>query len=107
MKLSELHACDGCGKQIAPQFYIVRSSLAVFSPNAANATLGLTTMFGGALALAEAMSPDPEVVKIAGEFDKSLWNEFLLCQMCYMGEVNLAMLCEKRAEAKSEDKEAA
>ena len=56
-------------------------------------------MFGGALALAEAMSPDPEVVKIAGEFDKSLWNELFLCQKCYMGDVNIALLNDKRGDA--------
>ena len=103
MKLSELRPCDCCGGKIAPNFYVVRGSLAVFSPQAANATLGLTTMFGGALALAEAMSPDPEVVKVAGEFDKSLWSELFLCQTCYMGNVNLAMIGERRSEAK-EDK---
>ena len=99
MKLSELRPCDCCGKQIAPQFYVVRSSLAIFSPHAARATLGLNTMFGGALALAEAMSPDPEVVKLAGDHDKSLWNELFLCQACYMGDVNIALLNDKRGDA--------
>lgn len=104
MKLSELRPCDCCGGKIAPNFYVVRGSLAVFSPHAANATLGLATMFGGALALAEAMSPDSEVVKIAGEFDKALWNEIFLCQSCYMGDVNLAMISEKRSEAKETER---
>lgn len=99
MKLSEVRPCDCCGGKIAPNFYVVRGSLAVFSPQAANATLGLTQMFGGALALAEAMSPDPEVVKIAGEFDKSLWHELFLCQSCYMGDVNIALLNDKRGDA--------
>lgn len=102
MKLSEVRPCDNCGGKIAPQFYLVRGTLALFSPQAANATLGLATMFGGALGLAEVMSPDAEAVKLAGDFDKRLWNEFLLCQMCYMGEVNLAMLGEKRVEAREE-----
>ena len=105
MKLSEVRPCDCCGGKIAPQFYLVRGSLAIFSPQAANATLGLTQMFGGALALAEAMSPDSEVVKVAGEFNKELWSEFLLCQECYMKPVNLAMLGEKRAEVEERKRE--
>ena len=107
MKLSELRPCDCCGEKIAPQFYVVRSSLAIFSPNAARATLGLNTMFGGALALAEAMSPDPEVVKLAGDHDKRLWSEFFLCSKCHMGDVNLALLNDKRSDATEEQSAAA
>ena len=102
MKLSQIRPCDYCGGKIAPQFYVVRGSLAIFNPIAANATLWLTTMFGGALSLAEAMSPDSEVVKIAGEFDKSLWSEFFLCQKCYMGEVNISLLNDKRGDAEEQ-----
>jgi histidinol-phosphate/aromatic aminotransferase/cobyric acid decarboxylase-like protein len=38
------------------------------------------------------MSPDPEVVKLASDHDKSLQSELFLCQTCYMGDVNLALL---------------
>lgn len=105
MKLSEIRPCDNCGGKVAPQFYLVRGTLALFSPQAANATLGLTQMFGGALALAEAMSPDPEVVKLASDHDKSLQSELFLCQTCYMGDVNLALLNDKRADAEERKRE--
>lgn len=99
MKLSDLRACDCCGGKIAPQFYVLRSSLALFVPRAANATLGLAQMFGNtreALAIAEVMSPEPEVVKIAGDEMKELWLELFLCFDCAMKPVNLAEIAERR-----------
>lgn len=98
MKLSELRPCDNCGGIVAPQFYIVQTSLAIINPQAANATLGLTQMFGGHLALAEAMSPDAEAVKIAGEFNKELWTELRVCAKCYMQPLNLAEIAECNSE---------
>ncbi|SRR5258708_3762143 len=98
MKLSELRPCDNCGGIVAPQFYIVRSSLAIINPQSANATLGLTQMFGGHLALAEVMSPDADAVKIAGEFNKELWIELRLCRDCYMSDINLAEVAERNSD---------
>ena len=108
MKLSELRPCDNCGGIIAPQFYVVRTSLAIIDAQAANATLGLTQMFNGALGLAEAMSPMPDAVKIAGEFDKSLWVEDFLCRDCFMTKgINLAQLGEATSERQAEKEKTA
>jgi len=95
MKLSELRPCDNCGGPIVPIFYVVRSSIAVFNADATNQNLGLMKMFRGSLALAETMSSQPEIVKIGGDEDKQLWVEIYLCQNCYIGDVNLALLAEK------------
>ena len=105
MKLSELRPCDKCGGIVAPQFYIVRTSLAIINPQSANATLGLTQMFGGHLALAEAMSPDADAVKIAGEFNKELWTELRLCTACYMSDLNIAEIAERQADERERKRE--
>jgi hypothetical protein len=103
MKLSEIRPCDSCGGKIAPIFYQVRVSMAFFKERAVNATLGLNQIFGGrALALAEAMSPDPECVVIASDQEPSLETVLILCQNCYCSGVNLAMLAESRSHAKEE-----
>ena len=97
MKLSELRKCDSCKGILAPrgQFYVVRVSLAIASPKAYNQVMGLAAIFGGALGLAEAMSPDEHVIKIAGDEDKNLLDEMLICQECYMmRDLNLAQLAE-------------
>lgn len=95
MKLSQLRPCDNCGGPIAPIFYVVRTSIAVFNANATNENLGLMQMFQGSLVLAETMSSQPDAVKIGGEEDKKLWTEIYLCQHCYIDNVNLAVLGEK------------
>ncbi len=94
MKLSQLKPCASCGGKIAPVFYVVRVSLAIVTP-AANTTLGLNQMFRGNLALAEVFTSEPHPVKVAGDEDPNLMTELLLCQDCYMSEVNLAVLAEK------------
>lgn len=102
MKLSELRPCDKCGGKIAPVFYVVRVSLAVVTP-AANTTLGLNQMFHGNLALAEVFTSEPHPVKVAGDEDLNLMTELFICQNCYVGEVNLAMLAEVRNAAAGEE----
>lgn len=97
MKLSNLRPCDNCGGKIAPLFYVVRTSIAVINPDAANETLGLTQMFRGSLSLAEAFSSKPDAVKIGGDENKELMSEIFLCQNCYFGDVNVAVLVEKIA----------
>jgi len=89
--------CDNCGGLVKQIFYVVRTSLAVVSPNAFNQVAGLTQMFGGRLGLAEVMAPDADVVKIAGDEDKRLMTELLICQDCYMTKsLDLPILVEKR-----------
>ena len=102
MRLSEIRPCDNCGKPIAPIFYVVRTSIAVFNTNATNEILGLARMIGGSIALAEAMGSQLEAVKIGGETDSHLWDEIFLCNDCHVSNVNLAVLAEK-IHAKSEE----
>lgn len=100
MKLSELKPCAICKGKIVPVWYVVRISQAMLKPSAANSTLGLVQHFGGlgnpgALAVAEAMSPEPDCVMIFGDAEPSLMTEVTICQNCFlMGELNLAMLME-------------
>ena len=108
MKLSEIRPCDECGGQIAPIFYVVRSSIAMFDSKATNQTLGLMQYFGGGtagLALAEVMGGRSEVVKIGGYEDERLWTEIILCQECYMKKVNLALLAEKISDRESDSED--
>lgn len=100
MKLSELRPCDACGGVIAPQFYVLKLSLAIIDAREANNTLGLTQMFGGALGLAEAMSPTPNAVKIAGEHDARLWDTLFLCRDCVLlkEDLDLGQLLAKRQD---------
>jgi hypothetical protein len=65
--------------------------------------LGLTQMFNDALPIAEAMGSQPEVVKIGGDEDKSLWTEIYLCQNCYLSDVNLAWLAEITSKREDDD----
>lgn len=110
MKLSDIRPCDQCGGKIAPMFYVVKSSIAMFNRNAVNEQLGLVQMFGGGgagIALAEVMGAHGnDVVMIAGDEDEQLWFEFYLCQDCFMGPVNLAVLMEKSAKSQVEDEDA-
>jgi hypothetical protein len=81
---------------VVPHFYVLRISLAMFSQQAANEVLGMAQVYGGALTLAEAMVPQPEVVKVLGEVDPLLWVEIRLCQKCFLhGGLNLAELWEQ------------
>ncbi len=88
MKLSEMRNCDACGKNMLKMemFYVVRSSTAFVSPRALQQIVGIASIFGGLMSLpvAESFSPNPEVVVIVGDQDKSLMTEVFLCQDCYM-----------------------
>lgn len=99
MKLSQIRACDSCAGVLAPggTFYVLRTSLALVIPQAHRQVLGLMTMFNGALSLAEALAPDSEVVKVAGDENAVLMSEFLVCPKCYMGgHIDLARMAEAR-----------
>lgn len=96
MKLSEVRPCDNCGHALAPSgnFYVVRTSLALVSPKAYRELVGLSLMLGNNIGLAEVMGPEPHVIKIAGDENKELLTEFLLCVDCYTQPVILAQLDE-------------
>lgn len=87
MKGSELRPCDGCGGSLLvphmTQFYVVNSSAAMIDQRAMQQTGGLAMMFGGATALAEMFSPNPEIVMVLGEKDPALMTEMLICFNCY------------------------
>lgn len=112
MKLSQVRKCDSCHGVLAPQgmFYVVRASLAIVKASAYNQTIGLVQMFGGgrgSLAIAEAMSPQPEVVLIAGDEQKELMDEFLICQECYLSKgINFAQLAESAAAQQGHEADA-
>jgi len=93
MKLTEIRPCDSCGGKIAPQFYVLRLSLAMFKPSAVNSTMGIAQITGS-LAIAETLSPDPEVVTVMGDEDKRLWMELYLCPDCCMKDLNILGLIE-------------
>lgn len=108
MKLSELRPCDSCGQPLtrgaggdAHGFpYVVRVSLAFIDPQALRATVGTSLIVGNHLGIGEALSPDPEILKIAGEKDPSLWTELLLCQHCVLLEpMELGHLVDRRVKA--------
>lgn len=67
MKLSELKPCAVCKGKITPMWYVVRFSMAMLKPQAANGVMGLMQMLGGSLALAEAMAPEPDCVVVMGD----------------------------------------
>ncbi len=66
----------------------------MFNPQATNEVMGMTQYFGGALNLAEVMSPDVEAVKILGDEEKSLWSEIFICTDCFCKDFNIAQLIE-------------
>lgn len=96
MKLSEIRPCDNCKQKIAPIFYVVRISQALFTRET-NQVLGLVQILGGSLELAEVMSPEPDVVKVFADENKALGTELFLCQNCVLScDLNLAALIEQR-----------
>ena len=109
MKLSELRKCDSCGGVLAPQgnFYLVRLSLAIVDQSAVQQTLGLAMMFANdkrALGIAEALSPRPEAVTVAGDESPELMTELLVCPECYMLKpLRLAEMAEKMADRVLDD----
>ena len=107
MKLSQVRPCDNCGGKIAPMFYVIRFSMAMFKVREVNTNLGLAQMFGGNLGVAEAMSQNAEAVMVFGEEKSELWTELFICQACFTGDpnkprVDLAILAERVGKEKNE-----
>lgn len=100
MKLSDLRPCDKCGARMSGPFYVIRVSQAMVMPSAQQ-QVGLALMLGS-LALAEAMGPDPDVVKVFGDENPALMTELHLCQECFLLEdVPAAELMEKASRAEA------
>ncbi len=96
MKLSELRPCDKCGGKIAPMFYVLRISQALFTP-AAGQTLHMARYLNS-LEIGELFAPESDdAVMVVGDQEKALMTELLICQPCFLGgPVDLAILCENR-----------
>ncbi len=110
MKLSEVRPCDKCGGKIAPVFYVIRFSQALFTP-AAQRTLGMIQYMGGNLALGEMFAAEADdAVLVMGDKQKELMVELIICQPCFLGgSLDLASLWEKRndqIERETEKREA-
>lgn len=101
MKLSELKPCAVCKGKLTPIWYVVRISMAMLKPTAANGVLGLQQMLGS-LALAEAMAPEPDCVLVMGDEEPALMTEINVCQQCFlMKPLDMAILMESvRDESK-------
>lgn len=63
---------------------VIRTSPVLVSPKAAREVLGMTQYFGGALGLAEVMTPEPDAVKIVADEEHGSWNEIHVCSDCFM-----------------------
>lgn len=107
IKVSELRPCDNCAGPIAPNFYVVRVSLALVKAGAVNQFLGMHQFFGGraGAALVENFAPaSTDAVIVAGDKEPSLMLELFICQACYIGEkgkppIDLALLSERVHDA--------
>lgn len=96
MKAREIQPCAICHKHPlqadlpAITFHIVTFDRALLDAQAARSTLGLAMHFGPqAAALADVLSPDPEVVKVHPEFRVTA----TLCEAC-MATATIAELWE-------------
>lgn len=61
MKLSELTPCIVCGGPLGAVFYRVKTEQVLVDATAANQVIGLNTMFGGRLRLAETFAPRDDI----------------------------------------------
>jgi hypothetical protein len=92
MKLSQLKPCRDCGGPLGQIFYVMRWSMALVSPQAARGVLGTAMAMGaplsyGSLQVAEALAPDAEAVKIAGDEMPEGWTSVNVCQDCWIKRV--------------------
>ena len=106
LKLSEVRCCDNCGKQIAPFFQHIQIRKAMFNPANVNGVLGLMHIWGNnarALGLAETMvAGADEAVEVLDEPEATI--TLFICNECFLQEINLAAIEEKRADAENKQK---
>lgn len=90
MKLSEAKPCALCRGPLREaqviHWYVLRVSMALMKPQATNTVMGLSQIFGGSLALAEAFAPEEPIV-IAGDAKPGElpWTELHVCFKCWTG----------------------
>jgi hypothetical protein len=99
VKASQLRTCDHCHGPVGLSFIVVRYSLAVVDPQAAQQALREQAFLGP---LASAMGTDPDVATVSGDKYPAMQTELLICMDCYvMKAINLAQLAEARDAAAS------
>lgn len=90
MKLSELKPCASCNgpllKPPAGNWYVIRQTIAMVSPNSAQSVMGLAAYFRGHLGLAEAFAPeaDKAVMILADQPGAPKASEIHICMDCYV-----------------------
>lgn len=99
MKLGDLRPCDKCAGPLGLVFYVVRSSVAAISADDFRRYHSMAVMFRGSAALAGVFADHEGAVTVAGEKDRSMWSELLLCTSCYCApDLQVAALLEARTE---------
>ena len=114
MKVNELRPCDCCDGPLRVQgcgnFYVVRTSIAIWNAAGINSHLGLAQMMGGGgfgMKIAEVMGTNPEAAIVVGDKEPSMMTELYLCFNCWIGgTLNLAVVTEKVLERRDADKSA-
>lgn len=120
MRVSEIRACDECGKSPQGAFWVVRLSQAFISPNEFDrwqrTARGVVEILGGserpgAACVANCFAGDPHVAKVMGEENPKLWTSLLLCMDCAVRLLGSPLQkvwdAQKRDEAAAEsDREA-
>lgn len=112
MQLSELRPCAQCDgplinpKEGAMQWYVLRSSMAMIQPVAANRVLGLTQFFQGSIKLAEVFEGSKPVM-ILGDMDARMQDEIHICFSCWTSDAMDAVrrLFEKESKRRNEELE--
>lgn len=102
MRMREIPAtCRACSAPLQFPFVRVRVDLVIAKPDAARQVAGLATMFRGAIGIAEAFAPDPEVALCAGDEKPQLISSAFVCMDCACGDrvTGLAMTPEREADA--------
>jgi hypothetical protein len=98
MKLSQLRPCDHCGEKLHGVFSVLTAQPATLHPRAVGQVMGLMSMFGGDLALAEVMASEPVVRMHGTEVSPAFKTDLILCDRCMRTPIRIADLVEKRAE---------
>lgn len=103
--ITDLRPCDHCGGPLTGGlFQVVRFSLAVVKAPAVQEFAGMHAFFGGRASTALVMNfapaaADAIVVAMDDPEHKGLMTEAVICNGCYCGDINLAVLAERRAAA--------
>lgn len=109
MKITETRPCDNCDTaDMIPLFYVLRISQALYNPRSVQQTMGINMMLGGAIQLAEVLSPDPEAITVLGDKEKGLQTELHLCHDCVLTKnLNVGALIQKVADREERVRQAA